>query len=232
MKNYIPILLLIGLLSCSTVPTSETVILLDNTETREASLTDEALFALVGNAEQVQVRLSEITDQSVVRTVSVHKKPMPPFWFRVEREVAQNKGAFKQEFFDALAQFPSPEKDRSYSYVYQSLATQLIHLSKRSADHKKVIVKGDMLHHTKSFSFYRYRRRPLNIRADYEQIVQQLENSEPEMREVDLSGIHIQVVYLPKKKDDALFSAVRSFWIQYFQSKNAEISFSTNIENL
>ena len=59
----------------------------------------------------------------------------------------------------------------------------------------------------------------------------ELEKHDPRIKDADLSGVVISVVFHPSKKDDLLFREVRQFWIRYYESKNAEIEFVTSLEN-
>ena len=233
MKNILTIPLFTGLLaSCAPYEKSDRTIVLDNTEARQESITHQALFSLVKDMVQGKAVITEISDQSINQSTVITKKGEDTFLLRVEREVQEYEEQFKKAFFQALDQYEQALEDKNQSFVFESIASQCIRLASSSANDKQLWIFGDMLHHTDDFSFYHYRKTPQKIMTNYEQIVLKLESLEPAMADIDLTEIQIHVVYYPTKKNDLLFRQVRSFWIRYFQSKNAEVTFSTHLKNL
>ncbi|CAM1360766.1 hypothetical protein TPENAI_20059 [Tenacibaculum litopenaei] len=227
-KVYITLIFIV--MGCTTSPKSEAVLIFDQTEKREP-LNENSLFSIYRTLSHGRITITEIIDQSSSKSIVVYKAESPPYLLRTEAEERAKERKFEQDFISGLQAFEAPSKNLPKSFVYSVFVASLYKLMQSQADQKSILVFSDLFEHAE-FSFYKYRKKPLKIRNDYQKIVTQLETYDTPLKNADLSGIVISVVFHPSKKNDALFREVRQFWTRYYQSKNAEIRFSNHIDNI
>lgn len=227
-KVYITLIFVV--MGCTTSPKSDAVLIFDQTEKREP-LNENSLFSIYRTLSHGRITITEIIDQSISRSLVIYKPKSPSYLLRTESEEREKERKFEKDFISGLQAFEAPSKKLFKSYVYSVFVESLYKLAQSQADQKSILVFSDLFEHAE-FSFYKYRKTPLKIRDDYQKIVTQLETYDNRIKEADLSGIMISVVFHPSKKNDALFREVRQFWTRYYQSKNAEIRFSNHIDNI
>ncbi|WP_442267621.1 hypothetical protein ACSIGC_08110 [Tenacibaculum sp. ZS6-P6] len=221
--------LMFVLMGCTTSPKSDAVLIFDQTEKREP-LNENSLFSIYRNISHGQITMTEIRDQSISKSTVIVKEESPSYFLRVESEQHEKELKFEKDFINGLQLYDVPNQELSKSYVYSVFAEHLYKLMESNADRKSILAFSDSFENAE-FSFYKYRKNPLKIRDDYQNIVAELEKHDPRIKDADLSGIVISVVFHPSKKDDSLFREVRQFWTRYYESKNAGIEFVTSLEN-
>lgn len=213
---------------CSAPPRTDVVVIFDQTEARNTINTEKLLPTL--NIEYGSVTITEIIDQSFSKDTVITRLKSPSYLFRVESTEREKDKKFTTGLMKGQALYNRPSEGLDESHVYSVLARSCKKLSRSNADQKRILVFGDMFHHVKGeFSFYAYRENPSQIMESYDQIVEILERDYPDIKDADLTGIGILVIYYPNKENDRLYREVRKFWSRYFTGKNVRIEFVTNL---
>ena len=229
MKRFY-ILFTIVLMGCTPSLESDAVLIIDQTE-KGLPLDQNMLFSAFRNITHGRVTLTAIVDQSFSRNTTLKKAKGESYLLRVESKERERAFDFEQDFKNGLRAYNTSTKELSKSYVYSVLVASFYRLMQSKSDRKSILVFSDMCENTSEFSFYRYRKNPLQIRDDFQKITSLLEHQDHRIKQADLSGISISVVFHPDKKDDLLFREVRHFWMQYFSAKNAQVEFISSLEN-
>ena len=229
MKTRI-LMVLITLFGCSKPNKTDTVIIFDQTDKR-TPLDKTAVFKLYKNIDHGKITFTEITDQSITSSKTIAKQKSTPYITRVESQEREKDKKYKADFLSAVDHYNDFSTELEHSYVFSILSDQLIRLSRSKASERSILVIGDMCENTPQMNMYGYRENPIRILEEYELIVEILEGHYPNLKDADLSGITLSVVYHPSKEDDQLLRYVREFWSRYLQSKQVQIEFVTSLEN-
>lgn len=224
---YISLMLILS--GCSLSTESDSLLILDQTE--ERSIIDaDLLFTAYKDMQHGSIVITEIRDQFLSDKEIVNKAQSPYYWLQVKTEEIQKEADFKEDFKDKFSPFNSTSEKLSESFVYSVVAPHMKTLASSTADHRSAIIFSDLCENTPEFSFYKYRNRPYKIMEGYQQIVETLEHQNDVLKDADLSGVSISVVYHPSKENDLLLREVRKFWTAYFTSKNAQIEFVLSLK--
>lgn len=188
--------------------------------------------------EQNQVTLDKITvnitsiDQVSRPKLRPHELDYAGSWLeRNDHERLDDQEKFLKDVHVNLKLFTWPRPEKRYSYVYRNINSSIHRLSVSDADHKRLIIFGDMLQNNpRTVSFYRCCKKTPKVLSDQVMIDSLSQMLLADQNMPALKGVEILIVGVADETYDELHLQSIEFWTAFFSRAGAsDISFIPNL---